>query len=206
MEGVIIRSWMLFVWCVFLTGGCVLSHEKSPRTVVATPTIFPANLSTKVPMVVLEQLTGKRPSCLSRQSVRCAGIWKKKKIRIWFLMYLRKAIKKKIMVVVVSHLCLLSLPHCVWGQTWIKKTRTERQVREKKASGGRRQGPKGSLKSLREKALLLLNIKAIGHATLLRTLRASLSCKVSVCLESQPDSKRFVPLCWLTLKAPTSPN
>lgn len=205
MDGVIIRSWMLFVCCVFLTGGCVLSHEKSPRTVVATPTIFPANLSTKVPMVVLEQLTGKRPSCLSRQSAQCAGIWKKKNNNTIFLCIYVKLFKNKIMVV-FSHLCLLSLPHCVWRQTWIKKTRTERQVREKMASGGRRQGPKGSLKSLREKALLLLNIKAIGHATLLRTLWASLSCKVSVCLESQPDAKRFVPLCWLTLKAPTSPN
>lgn len=60
---------MLFVWCVFLTGGCVLSHEKSPLTVVATPTIFPAKLSSRVPMVVLGQLTGERSSCLGQQTV-----------------------------------------------------------------------------------------------------------------------------------------
>lgn len=200
---------MLFVSCVFLMGGCVLSHEKSPLTVIATPTIFPANLSSKVPMVVLGQLTGERSSCLGQQSIYMKFWRKKQSVSGGFTPF----------SFVLSKLCMKANMSCAANitQKWIKGW-TERQVREKMdffffGGGGEKQKtqqPKRSLKSLREKALLFLNIKAVGHATLLRTLRVSgtleLSSRASVCLESQPDAKRFAPLCCLTLKASTSPN
>lgn len=84
------------------------------------------------------------------------------------------------------------------GNREMDKKDTDRETSERKEGWGGTK--KVAEKSLREKALLLLNIKVIGHATLLRTLRASLSCRISACLESQPDAKRFVPLCCLTLK------
>lgn len=121
---------MLFVWCVFLMGGCVLSHEKSPLAVVATPTIFPANLSSKVPMVVLGQLTGERSSCLGRPSIymKSWGKRKSKSVSGGFTPF----------SFVLSKLRMKANESCAANitQKW-RKRKTDRQVREKMALGWR---------------------------------------------------------------------